>query len=396
MNNIIPYELDFPCEIIYNIVVFTKDRIANGNKMNNENQIDDGAEPIRRPPVRVGIVGLGRAALQKHLPALEKLADQFAITAVCDLMKERRDIVERAHPDVHTYRRVEDMLDDPDVEAILVSLPSNDHQKTALESLSRGKWTIVETPLALSHDDALVLRAAAIKARGKLIPFSSGLFAPDYRLALMALDDQRLGELYEIRIRRQDYIRRDDWLTVKRCGGGVAFYTGQDAIMQAVALLRTQPSQLWSELKRVTSLGDAEDFAHIVLKTRGETTADIEINGGVLPPFEPAITLRGSRGTFSVAAGATEGVFHVVDPAFQFPRRRSSVRTPALNDLHEQFQVVDIPLSLPADAVAGDTAFWRTLYSTIRVAAPFPVVLDDVVEAIRYLHLVKQASPFAK
>ena len=358
--------------------------------------MDSGAEPIRRPPVRVGIAGLGRAALQKHVPALEELADLFAVTAVCDLMKERRDIVERVHPDVHTYRRVEDMLDDPEVDAVLVSLPSNDHQKTALESLSRGKWTIVETPLALSHDDALILRAAAIKARGKLIPFTSDLFASDYRLALMALDDPRLGELYEVRVRRQDYIRRDDWLTVKRCGGGMAFCAGQDAIMQAVTLLRAQPSQLWSELKRVASLGDAEDFAHIVLKTRGEVTADIEINGGVLPPFEPAFTLRGSRGTFSVAAGSSEGVFHVIDPAFQFPRRRSSVRTPSLGDLHEQFPIVDIPFALPADAVTGDAAFWRALYNTIRVAAPFPVALDDTVEALRYLHLVKRASPFAK
>ena len=364
--------------------------------MNLENQIDSNSETPSRPPVRVGIAGLGRAALQKHLPAMERLADLFNITAVCDLMKERRDIVERVHPDVHTYRRVEDMLDDPDVEVVLVSLPSIEHQKTALESLSRGKWTVVETPIALSHDDALVLRAAAIKARGKLIPFTSGLFAPDYRLALMALDDPRLGELYEIRVRRQDYIRRDDWLTVNRCGGGVAFYAGQDAIMQAVGLLRTQPSQLWSELKRVASLGDAEDFAHIVLKTRGETTADIEINGGILPPFEPTFTLRGSRGTFSVAAGASEGVFRVIDPAFQFPRRRSSVRTPSLDDLHEKFPIVDIPFALPADACAGDVAFWRALYGTVRVAAPFPVSLDDTVEAIRYLHLVKRASPFAK
>jgi len=86
----------------------------------------------------------------------------------------------------------------------------------------------------------------------------------------------------------------------------------------------------------------------------------------------------------------------VIDPSFQFPRRRSSVRTPSLNDLHEQFPILDIPLSLPDGAKSGAEAFWRTLYSTIRVAAPAPVSLDDTVESIRYIHLVKRASPFAK
>jgi predicted dehydrogenase len=363
---------------------------------NLDDHIDDDPSPPRRRPVRVGIAGLGRSALLGHIPVLESLSDLFSITAVCDLMKERRDIVERNHPDVHTYRRVEDMLDDPDVEVVLVSLPSVEHQSTVLESLARTKWTVVDPPLALSHDDALVLRAAAIKARGKLIPFTRGLFAPDYRLALMALDDPRLGELYEVRVRRQDYIRRDDWQAVKRCGGGAAYYSAQDALLQAVGLLRSPPSQLWSELKRVASLGDAEDFAHIVLKTRGDLTADIEINGGMLPPFEPVFTLRGSRGSFSVQAGASEGVFHVIDPEFQFPRRRSSVRTPSLADLHESFPVLDIPFALPPDAEAGDAAFWRALYNSVRVAAPFPAALDDAVEAIRYLHIVKRSSPFAK
>ena len=65
--------------------------------------------------------------------------------------------------------------------------------------------------------------------------------------------------------------------------------------------------------------------------------------------------------------------------------------------MHENLKVVDIPATLPPTAEkAGPVAFWRALYATIRTAEPFPVSLDDVVEAIRYLQLVKQASPFAK
>jgi len=359
-------------------------------------QDNSPATEPQRPPVRVGVAGLGRAALSNHIPALRAAPDLFQVVAICDLMRERRDIVEKDLPDVHTYRRTEDMLDDPEIDLVLVSLPTADHVACALSSLRRDKWTVVESPLATSHDDAKKLQAASVKARGKLFAYTPGLFAPDFRLAQSVLDDPRLGEVHEVRVRRQDFIRRDDWQSVKRCLGGCAWYEGQDALLQAVALMRSQPAQLWSELKRIASLGDAEDFAHVVLKSRGEVTADIEINGGQLPPFEPSFTVRGSRGAFTVAPGAAAGNLHVVAPEFKFARRRSSVRTPPLADMHEEVPVVDIPVSLAADAPTGERAFWRALYATVRTAAPFPVQLDDVVETVRYLQLVRQSSPFAK
>ena len=362
--------------------------------------MDTGSENengMHRPPLRIALVGLGRAALFDHIPALKQLPELYQITAVCDLLRERRSIIEKDYPKVHTYRRVEDMLDDPDIDLVDIALPTTDHQSAALASLSREKYTVVESPLALTHDAATILKAASAKARGRLFAYTPGLFAPDFRLAQTALDNPSLGEIYEVRVRRQDYLRRDDWQSVKRCGGGAAWYAGLEAVLQAVSLMRAQPAQLWSELKRVAALGDAEDFAHIVLKSRGEVTADIEINGGHLAPFEPSFAVRGSRGAFTVAPNATEGFYHVIDPGFHFPRRRSSVRTPPLDDMHENLKVVDVPATLPPTAEkSGPVAFWRALYATIRTAEPFPVALDDVVEAIRYLQLVKQASPFSK
>ena len=362
--------------------------------------MDTGAEnhdDMHRPPLRIALVGLGRAMLHDHLPALKRLPELYQVTAVCDLLRERRAIVEQDYPKVRTYRRVEDMLDDPDIDLVDIALPTVDHQSAALESLNREKYTVVEAPLALSHDAATILKAASAKARGRLFAYTPGLFAPDFRLAQMALDNPSLGEIYEVRVRHQDYLRRDDWQSVKRCGGGAVWYAGLEAVLQAVALMRAQPTQLWSELKRVAALGDAEDLAHIILKSRGAVTADIEINGGLLAPYEPSFSVRGSRGAFTVAPHAEDGVYHVIDPNFRFPRRRSSVRTPPLDDMHENLQIVDIPATLPPDAErSGSVAFWRALYATIRTAEPFPVALDDVVEAIRYLQLVKKASPFAK
>ena len=170
----------------------------------------------KRPPIRIGIVGVGRATLLTHLPAFQALADLYRVTAVCDFIKGRRDHVERLYPDLHPYRRYEDMLDDPEIDLVYIALPTLLHVKAALASLKKGRWTVLESPLALSHEQALVLRAASVKARGRLIPCLPGHFAPEFRLARMAMSDSRLGDVYEAVIRRQDFLRRDDWQSVKR------------------------------------------------------------------------------------------------------------------------------------------------------------------------------------
>ena len=357
---------------------------------------ENTTENQHRPPLRVGIVGLGRAAFFKHLPALKTLPELFRLVAVCDLLKERRDLAEKDWSNLRTYRRIEDMLDDPEIDLIDITLPTPDHMDVALSSLRRNKWTLVEVPLAVTYEDAKVLQAAAVKSRGKLFAYTPSIFTPDFLLAQRQLNEKRLGDIFEIRLSQQDYVRRDDWQSVKRCLGGCIWHSGTDALLEAITLLRTRPSQLWSELKRIASLGDAEDFAHIVLKTRSEITADIEICGGQLAPHSPSFVVRGTRGTFSVAPGATTGHLHVIDPVFHFPRRRSSVRTPALVDLHEDIPVLDIPYSLQDGAEFGPQAFWRALYASIRTAAPFPVAMEDLVDIIRYLQLIKKASPFAK
>jgi len=348
-------------------------------------------------PIRVGVIGLGRAAVGAHLPALAALPELFRVTAVCDVLRERRDHVVKTFPfpDLHFYRRPDDLLDDPDVDLIDIVLPSREHEKCASASLARGKWTVVETPLAFTHDAAARLRVAVPQARGRLLVHAAGLFDPAFLSAREAVRDPRLGDVYDVRIRRHDFIRRDDWQSVKRCGGGAAWHAGTDALLQALALLPQAPYQLWTELKRVAALGDAEDFMRAVLKTRGAVTADIEINGGALGSCEPAFEIRGTRGSFSVAPGSREGIFRVVEPGYRFPRRRSSVRTPPLVDRRENVPVCEIPFALDKARPVGAEALWRAVYATVRKSVPFPVALDDVVECVRYLQLAKQSSPFA-
>ena len=350
-----------------------------------------------RPPVRVALMGLGRSMFTEHYPVFKAHPALFNVVAACDLLKERRDIIAKDFPDCRMFRRFTDMLDERDIDVVDIATCSVDHVKHALMSLERGFWTLLETPIALTVDDAQVLRGAAQKAKNRLLALQRGLFSPDFLLAKQEMSDTRLGDIYEVRVRKEDFIRRDDWQAVKRLGGGAAYYAMTDLILQTLKLLPLPPIQMWSELRRVASLGDAEDCAHVNLKTRGIISADIEFNGGVLPEDRgPSFVIRGTRGTFKVQPGASEGTLTVIDPDFSFPRRRSSVRTPELVDMHENVPVKTFRVELEKGTLHGPSAFWKHLYDTVRTAAPFPLALEDSLEAVKFAHLMKKTSPFGK
>ena len=344
--------------------------------------------------ISVGVVGCGRCAVFGHLPAIGRLGDLFRVAAVCDVEKGRREYVSRDFPDVRHYRRVEDMIDDPDIDLVLITAPTLDHESFALECLSRGLWTVCETPVALSHDGALVLRGASLKAGRKLIAATPALFSNEFRLASKIRVRHRVGDIYDIRIRQGTYLRRDDWQSTTKRGGGAAHFAAQEPVLQALALLKAPPVHMWSETKKLIALGDAEDYVHILLRTADGITADIEANSAVAKMEEPAIVIRGTRGSFSVMHGASAGRYSIIDPAQRFQNHRSSVALPPLEMPTEKIRLAEDQVLLDNPMPAYES-FWRAVYDTVRMEKPFPVDFDLVVELSRYIGIVRKSPPIA-
>lgn len=344
--------------------------------------------------ITVGVVGCGRSAVFRHLPAIAKLDGLFRVAAVCDVEKSRREHVETMFPDVRHYRRAEDMVDDSGLDLVLVATPSLEHDKIVLDCLSRKLWTVCETPVSPTHDGAIVLRGASVKSGNRLIPAVPQMFSPEFRLASIARAKRKIGNLYDIRIRYGAYERRDDWqATTKRCGGA-SFYAAQDPVLQALTLLNAPPVQMWSETKKLVALGDAEDYVRLIMRNADGVTADVEVNSAVVGVGDPLIEFRGTRGSFSVMPGAKKGVYRIIDPAQRFPHGRSSVALPPLKENTEKIRVVEEELDLP-DPMPAYEAFWRAVYATAHSDQPFPVDFDLVVEMSRYLGLVRKTPPLA-
>lgn len=105
-------------------------------------------------PVRWGMIGCGDVAEVKSGPGFRK-ATGSALVAVM-----RRDVAKaedyaRRHGVPRVHRRAEDLIADPDVDAVYIATPPSTHCDLALQVAAAGKPCLVEKPMALNHEACL-------------------------------------------------------------------------------------------------------------------------------------------------------------------------------------------------------------------------------------------------
>ena len=349
-----------------------------------------------RPPIRVGIVGLGRAGFETHCAELDMYPHLFKVVAACDPLKERRDAIVARYPDCHVCRGLELLLKNLDVDLVDVATRSDDHLSHVVAALKTQKWVHVESPFCCDYEQALLLRAAAIKSGNRLLVRNPYHFEAAFQQARAMAESPLLGEVYSIKMRRGSYERRDDWQVIMRCGGGIALSQGAAFLGQALELLKSQPVKVWADFKRVVAVGDAEDYFRILLRNLAGLTVDLEVSGGRIRE-EPLFVVTGSRGEYSVMPGASEGRLRYLDPDKPLERRRSSLRIPPLNSevVPETFHWKEATLPLNRDPKTDLTQNWEHVYNTVRENKPYPVSFDHAVEIMQLLALAKKDTPFA-
>jgi predicted dehydrogenase len=148
-------------------------------------------------PVSVGIVGLGYWG--------PNLARNFAtipgceLRYLCDAEEAARDRVARTLPAARATADLDELLADPDLDAIVLATPVPTHAELAVRVLEAGKHCFVEKPLAQSAADAERAVAAAERAGrllmvGHLLEYHPGV----RRLKEMTVSGELGDEIYYI------------------------------------------------------------------------------------------------------------------------------------------------------------------------------------------------------
>ena len=148
--------------------------------------------------LKIGIIGCGGIANQKHFPALKANADLNEIVAFCDNQDGR---AEKAAKEFGTagakvYKDYHDLVADPDVEVVHICTPNVVHSEIAVAAFEAQKHVYCEKPMSHSTEEAEKMVAAWKKAGTKFTVGYQNRFRAEVQNLHAACENGDLGDIY--------------------------------------------------------------------------------------------------------------------------------------------------------------------------------------------------------
>lgn len=143
--------------------------------------------------VKVGIIGCGKIAQVRHIP--EYLDNPNAkLTGLYDLNLQRaKELAEKY--DCKSYKSVEEMLADPEIDAVSVCVANHVHAEITIAALKAGKHVLCEKPMATKLKDCQMMVDTAEQMSKKLMIGQNQRFAKAHAEAKKLIERGDIGSV---------------------------------------------------------------------------------------------------------------------------------------------------------------------------------------------------------
>lgn len=143
--------------------------------------------------LRIGVLGAGAIAQAAHFESCTK-ARNADLAAICDVAEDLRERMAVTHGAGKSYGDYDQMLADPDIDAVIIATADAFHVPASLRALAAGKHVLCEKPVGVTVEEAEGLRQAVRQSGrvfqvGHMKRFDAGL------QAARSFIDDGMGEL---------------------------------------------------------------------------------------------------------------------------------------------------------------------------------------------------------
>lgn len=238
--------------------------------------------------VRFGLVGCG-AIGPTHAASLRQLNDVADLVAVADFIPERAKKVADQFKISTIYKTDEELIADPNVDAVVFATPSGRHADQAVRALRAGKHVVVEKPMDVSLAACDRMIQAEKETGRKLAVISQHRFDTASIFVRDAIQSGKLGKLILVDMsvkwyRTQEYYDAGDWRgTWVMDGGGCLMNQG----VHTVDLLQWLAGPVESVIARMATA------AHERIEVEDVVVASLKFKNGAIG------TLTASTACFS-------------------------------------------------------------------------------------------------
>ncbi len=260
--------------------------------------------------IRWGIIGCGDVVEYKSGPGFQQ-ADGSSLLAVTRRDRGKAEDFARRHGVPRVHGTADDLLADPDIDAVYIATPPSSHRDLAIKAALAGKPCLVEKPMATSHPECEDMVDAFARAA---VP----LWVAYYRRALprfLAVRDlltaRAIGDVTSVQLEVLDVLPQDaaaiGWrVDPATSGAGLLFDVGSHCLDMVDFLLG--PIAMVTAI--ATNTGgryDAEDVTAASFLC-GANIAGTGLWNFNAPGRQDSLTIRGAAGTISTSLFADADV----------------------------------------------------------------------------------------
>lgn len=173
--------------------------------------------------IKIGIVGAGWPAWQ-HIKSFKNI-DGVRVTALCDINEKQLDKIADEYDIPRRFVRLEDMLNEKQIDAVVICTPNYLHVPQAILALKAGKHVLCEKPLSINAAEARKIRVYLKRSKKIFMLAHVYRFREESQYLKDIINRGELGSIYfasAFVLRREGIPGYGGWFTTKAKAGGGA------------------------------------------------------------------------------------------------------------------------------------------------------------------------------
>jgi predicted dehydrogenase len=197
-----------------------------------------------KPKVKWGVLGVAEIAVKKVIPAMQR-GECSEVVAIASRDLERAKSAASKLGIPKAYGSYEDLLADPEVEAIYNPLPNHLHIPWTIKAAEAGKHVLCEKPISLTVEEAQLLLEARDRTGMKIGEAFMVRTHPQWRKAFELIEAGRIGKVRSV-IGYFSYFNRDpkNIRNILSYGGGALMDIGCYLIYISRLVFAAEPSRV--------------------------------------------------------------------------------------------------------------------------------------------------------
>jgi predicted dehydrogenase len=257
---------------------------------------------------QTAIIGLGRQALEDHIPACLQ-SDDINLVAVVEKDKKRLNDFLKEYKKIKGYNSMEQLLKNNKLDFVIITAPHFIHYELTKKALDKNIHVLKEKPFAISLKEAKKLANIAKKKKLIIGTTLQRRFNPIYSTFTQFID--KIGHPFYIDIKYTFYTEDpySGWRGKKELAGGGCLLDMGYHVTDLLMWYFDMPNKIFAEFSssaKENIFYNAEDTAQVLFKYDNKELWGSMLISRVIPPKQEYFHVYGTRGIIKLERGKIE------------------------------------------------------------------------------------------